>query len=66
MTGNVRGLVSRGKLAQDKANKALTMLKGVVDYSEFKDVDMVVEVGQVTKFNRGKFGVYKIYLDKML
>ncbi|KAK0570673.1 hypothetical protein LWI29_004836 [Acer saccharum] len=40
---NVRGLVSRGKLTQDKANKALSMLKGVLDYSEFKDVDMVIE-----------------------
>ena len=45
MTANVRGLVSRGKLTQDKANKALSMLKGVLDYSEFKDVDMVIEVG---------------------
>ncbi|TXG61404.1 hypothetical protein EZV62_012767 [Acer yangbiense] len=40
---NIRGLVSRGKLTQDKANKALSMLKGVLDYSEFKDVDMVIE-----------------------
>lgn len=40
---NVRGLVTRGKLTQDKANKALKMLKGVLDYSEFKDVDMVIE-----------------------
>ncbi|KAM7509531.1 hypothetical protein LguiA_019984 [Lonicera macranthoides] len=41
--GNVQGLVARKKLAQDKADKALTMLKGVLDYSEFKDVDMVIE-----------------------
>ncbi|GLT98555.1 hypothetical protein SLE2022_160550 [Rubroshorea leprosula] len=40
---NVRGLVSRGKLTKDKAGKALSMLKGVLDYSEFKDVDMVIE-----------------------
>ncbi|KAH9800757.1 peroxisomal fatty acid beta-oxidation multifunctional protein AIM1 [Citrus sinensis] len=40
---NVRGLVTRGKLTQDKANNALKMLKGVLDYSEFKDVDMVIE-----------------------
>ncbi|KAL5838345.1 hypothetical protein ACOSQ3_015514 [Xanthoceras sorbifolium] len=40
---NIRGLVSRGKLTQDKANKALSMLKGVLDYSEFKDVDIVIE-----------------------
>ena len=48
VTGNVRGLVARKKLAQDKADKALTMLKGVLDYTEFKDVDMVIEVCQVS------------------
>ncbi|GMY36042.1 peroxisomal fatty acid beta-oxidation multifunctional protein AIM1-like [Fagus crenata] len=40
---NVRGLVTKGKLTQDKAQKSLSMLKGVLDYSEFKDVDMVIE-----------------------
>ncbi|GMI94821.1 ABNORMAL INFLORESCENCE MERISTEM [Hibiscus trionum] len=40
---NVRALVTRGKLTKDKAEKALSMLKGVLDYSEFKDVDMVIE-----------------------
>ncbi|ESQ54343.1 hypothetical protein EUTSA_v10024533mg [Eutrema salsugineum] len=40
---NLKGLVSRGKLTQDKAGKALSMLKGVLDYTEFKDVDMVIE-----------------------
>ncbi|XP_042060407.1 peroxisomal fatty acid beta-oxidation multifunctional protein AIM1-like [Salvia splendens] len=41
--GNVRGLVSRKKLAKDKAEKALLMVKGTLDYSDFKDVDMVIE-----------------------
>lgn len=41
---NVQGLVSKGKLTADKAEKALSMLKGVLDYSDFKDVDMVIEV----------------------
>ncbi|XP_019151408.1 PREDICTED: peroxisomal fatty acid beta-oxidation multifunctional protein AIM1-like [Ipomoea nil] len=40
---NIRILVSRKKLAQDKAEKALSLLKGVLDYAEFKDVDMVIE-----------------------
>ncbi|KAK3034326.1 hypothetical protein RJ639_032224 [Escallonia herrerae] len=40
---NVRGLVTRKKLSHDKAEKALSMLKGVLDYSEFRDVDMVIE-----------------------
>ncbi|MCD7467164.1 Altered inheritance of mitochondria protein 1 [Datura stramonium] len=40
---NIQGLVARKKLQQDKANKAFSMVKGVLDYSEFKDVDMVIE-----------------------
>lgn len=44
ITANIRGLVARKKLQQDKANKALSIVKGVLDYSEFKDVDMVIEV----------------------
>uniref|UniRef100_A0A5B7A497 Putative Enoyl-CoA hydratase/isomerase family n=1 Tax=Davidia involucrata TaxID=16924 RepID=A0A5B7A497_DAVIN len=40
---NVRGLVTRKKLSQDRADKALSMIKGVLDYSEFRDVDMVIE-----------------------
>lgn len=44
LAANVQGLVSKGKLTTDKAEKALSMLKGVLDYSNFKDVDMVIEV----------------------
>ncbi|KAK8559100.1 hypothetical protein V6N13_098695 [Hibiscus sabdariffa] len=40
---NVRGLATRGKLTKDRAEKVLSMLKGVLDYAEFKDVDMVIE-----------------------
>ncbi|CAA3033421.1 peroxisomal fatty acid beta-oxidation multifunctional AIM1 [Olea europaea subsp. europaea] len=40
---NIRDLLSRKRLAQDNADKALSMLKGVIDYSEFKDVDLVIE-----------------------
>lgn len=45
LAANVRGLVTRRTLTQNQANKVLSMLKGVLDYSEFKDVDMVIEVG---------------------
>ncbi|CAI0628816.1 unnamed protein product [Linum tenue] len=41
--GNIRNLETRGKLTKDKANKALSMLKGALDYSDFNDVDMVIE-----------------------
>ncbi|KAG6658456.1 hypothetical protein I3843_04G151500 [Carya illinoinensis] len=40
---NVRGLVTKGKLTQEKAEKSLSLLKGVLDYSDFKEVDMVIE-----------------------
>ncbi|XP_022729467.1 peroxisomal fatty acid beta-oxidation multifunctional protein AIM1-like [Durio zibethinus] len=40
---NIQGLVTRGKVPQDKARKALSMLKGVSNYSEFKEVDTVIE-----------------------
>ncbi|GMI88578.1 ABNORMAL INFLORESCENCE MERISTEM [Hibiscus trionum] len=40
---NVRGLATRGKLTKDRAEKAISMLKGALDYAEFKDVDMVIE-----------------------
>ncbi|KAJ9551295.1 hypothetical protein OSB04_015340 [Centaurea solstitialis] len=48
---NVRGLVARKKLAQSRADKALSMIKGVLDYSEFKDVDMVIEVSNINLSN---------------
>ncbi|KAL9224056.1 hypothetical protein vseg_000130 [Gypsophila vaccaria] len=41
--GNIKSLVARGKLTQVRAEKALSSLKGVLDYSEFKNVDMVIE-----------------------
>ncbi|XP_061366412.1 peroxisomal fatty acid beta-oxidation multifunctional protein AIM1 [Gastrolobium bilobum] len=40
---NVRGLVMKGKLTKEKADGALSLLKGVLDYTEFKDVDIVIE-----------------------
>ncbi|KAK9071962.1 hypothetical protein SSX86_008393 [Deinandra increscens subsp. villosa] len=40
---NIRGVIARKRLAQSAADKALSMIKGVTDYLEFKDVDMVIE-----------------------
>lgn len=36
--------MKKGSLTQDRAKKTLSLLKGVLDYSDFKDVDMVIEV----------------------
>ncbi|XP_068653028.1 peroxisomal fatty acid beta-oxidation multifunctional protein-like [Aristolochia californica] len=43
ISANLRSLVTKRKLTQDKADKAFSLLKGVLDYSEFKYVDMVIE-----------------------
>ena len=43
----MKGLVTRGKLTPEKAEKALSLLRGVLDYNEFKNVDMVIEVGHL-------------------
>ncbi|KAG2657735.1 hypothetical protein PVAP13_1KG238500 [Panicum virgatum] len=43
IAGNLEGLVKRGSLTKDKMNKAMSLLKGALDYSDFKDVDMVIE-----------------------
>ncbi|KAI0496784.1 hypothetical protein KFK09_023108 [Dendrobium nobile] len=40
---NLKGLVKKGPLTQEKMRKALSLLKGVLDYSEFECVDMVIE-----------------------
>lgn len=42
--GNLEGLVKRGSLTKDRMHKAMALLKGALDYSDFKDVDMVIEV----------------------
>ncbi|KAI3839340.1 hypothetical protein MKW92_041913, partial [Papaver armeniacum] len=41
--GNLQSLVAKGKTTEDKVKKALLILKGVLDYAEFKHVDMVIE-----------------------
>ncbi|XVF48536.1 hypothetical protein PTKIN_Ptkin03bG0198600 [Pterospermum kingtungense] len=40
---NLQALVTKGKLDEYGVRKALSFLRGVSDYSEFKDVDLVVE-----------------------
>ncbi|XP_027774699.1 peroxisomal fatty acid beta-oxidation multifunctional protein-like isoform X2 [Solanum pennellii] len=40
---NLHSLVKRGELLEKKMKKAFSLLKGVVDYEEFTNVDMVIE-----------------------
>ncbi|XP_024961410.1 glyoxysomal fatty acid beta-oxidation multifunctional protein MFP-a isoform X2 [Cynara cardunculus var. scolymus] len=40
---NLTNSVKKGKLSQEKFEKTLSRLKGVLDYESFRDVDMVIE-----------------------
>ncbi|CAA7397364.1 unnamed protein product [Spirodela intermedia] len=40
---NLKRLVMRGAMTEDQMKKALSLLTGALDYSEFKNVDMVIE-----------------------
>nr|XP_027115992.1 glyoxysomal fatty acid beta-oxidation multifunctional protein MFP-a-like [Coffea arabica] len=40
---NLRSRVKKGKMTQEKFEKNLSLLKGVLDYDSFRDVDMVIE-----------------------
>lgn len=40
---NLQSRVKKGKMTQEKFEKTMSLLKGVLDYESFKDVDMVIE-----------------------
>ncbi|XP_047316266.1 peroxisomal fatty acid beta-oxidation multifunctional protein MFP2-like [Impatiens glandulifera] len=41
---NLERRVEKGKMTEEKFEETLSLLKGVLDYESFKDVDMVIEV----------------------
>lgn len=42
---NLQGHFKEGRMTQDHYEKACALLKGVLSYDNFKDVDLVIEVG---------------------
>ncbi|XP_077240679.1 multifunctional protein 2 [Tasmannia lanceolata] len=40
---NLQSRVKKGKMTQEKLERTLSLLKGVLDYESFRDVDMVIE-----------------------
>ncbi|GAV82698.1 LOW QUALITY PROTEIN: ECH domain-containing protein/3HCDH_N domain-containing protein, partial [Cephalotus follicularis] len=40
---NLQSRVKKGKMTQEKFEKTMSILKGVLDYGSFKDVDLVIE-----------------------
>lgn len=43
-TANLLSRVKKGRMTQQKFEKTFSLLKGVLDYDSFKDVDLVIEV----------------------
>ncbi|MQM16741.1 hypothetical protein Taro_049700 [Colocasia esculenta] len=41
--GNLQSRVKKGKMTEEKFEKALSLLTGVLDYACFKDIDLVIE-----------------------
>lgn len=42
---NLEGHFKEGRMTQEHYKKAYSLLKGVLSYDNFKDVDLVIEVG---------------------
>lgn len=45
-SANLQSRVKKGKMTQEKFEKTISLLTGILDYESFKDVDMVIEVVQ--------------------
>ncbi|KAF3324702.1 glyoxysomal fatty acid beta-oxidation multifunctional protein MFP-a-like protein [Carex littledalei] len=41
--GNLRSRVKKGKMTEEKFERTLSLLTGVLDYEKFKEVDLVIE-----------------------
>lgn len=47
---NLQSRVRKGKMTPEKFEKAISLLKGALDYESFKDVDIVIEVIYTSSF----------------
>lgn len=45
-TANLQSRVKKGKMSQEKFEKTLSLVTGVLSYDDFKSVDLVIEVGK--------------------
>lgn len=43
-SANLQNRVRKGNMTREKFEKTLSLLKGVLDYESFRDVDLVIEV----------------------
>lgn len=44
MADNLDSRAKRGSLSKEKYKKAVSLIKGTLDYNDFNDVDLVIEV----------------------
>ena len=44
LAGNLQSRVKKGKMSEEKFEKIFSLVQGAVDYENFRDVDMVIEV----------------------
>ena len=57
--------MKRGSLTKDRMHKAMSLLKGALDYSDFKDVDMVIEVSVHTFFESVVIELHFVFTNLM-
>lgn len=48
LAANIQSQAKRGLLSQEKIPSTLALVKGTLDYKDFGDVDIVIEVGLIT------------------
>lgn len=60
---NLEGRVKEGRMTQEHYKKACTLLKGVLSYDNFKDVDLVIEVGCCSIFEKHYTGSLDQFKD---
>lgn len=50
VSANLQSRVKKGNMTQEGFEKALSLLRGVLDYEQFRDVDIVIEASQGQRY----------------
>jgi 3-hydroxyacyl-CoA dehydrogenase len=46
VSANIKSRVKKGNMTQEGFEKALSLLRGALDYEQFRDADIVIEASQ--------------------
>ena len=60
--GNLQSFVRKGQLTKEDCEKKFSLLSGVLDYEQFRDADLVIEVDPISMFSFFLFMHYEIAL----